>query len=340
MTCKQPEVQSATRSSSSSGRPRGNSLKRDDSGLLKFRTEYLSNSSHQTTSYEGEMDDLDPSQEPAVLEYVEVRRTDDFISSNGTNKTRPAAPQEKSRGHAYIRILSPAVNEALRCVVDYYPSLDLAGKVIKVYEPFAVFVFFEAELTAYRQRLLDDPEPVSDSCVNRYAAKHISVALDFVKARTQDAVEKESQRHSRGYCTFDMLWLLYKPGVDIYLDYTMAGEHDPHVLMSMDFDLTNGKTNAYSLKAWNMDANSWSVGPTEVHLPIERFAGEKEIITLLGFPCEFVRFRQGVDEKEADEIRRHFIDRGKLWYDMRRKQNCYSFDGVTTTFPRREVGPT
>jgi hypothetical protein len=309
-----------------------------NAGSVVYRTEYSNITTSQTVSFEGKKEQIGALEEPPVLEYVEVRLTDDPIASTAGPAEKKENYQEKGRGHSYIRILSPAVSEALRCVVDYFPSVDLSGSIIKVHEPFAIFIFFEQEITEYRKRLeYDTQEDALVSCPNRYASKHIAIAQDFVMERTRDAINAERERHARGYATFDMLWLLYKPGADIFFDFDNVGEHDPFIVKAVDFDLINGKTNVYRASYWNMNANSEWVGAAQFTSTIERFAGEKEIVSLRAYPCEYLRFAKDVDDGDLRAIKDHFINRGKTWYGLRRKTRCYKFDGRTTTYPRRNV---
>lgn len=278
--------------------------------------------------------EVDYSKEPPVLEYVEVR-TSSLATVSDTVKD--VAKTENARGHAYINILSPCVAEALRCVVDYFPSVDFSETIIKLYEPYSVFVFFEKELTEYRQRLEKASEDEQFSCANRWASRHLDIAQSFVRERLQESIAAERARHARGFATFDMLWLLYKPGSDIYYDRKEVGEHDPFIFSELDFDLTNGSTNTYSLKVWNMDADSIRVGATQWEFTISRFAGEKHIPSLIAFPREYLRFAEGVTESGLAAIEEHFLDRGKKWFKLRRKVLPHHFDGYTTTFPRRTV---
>lgn len=307
--------------------------------LIKYRVEYVSILSEQTVSFDGNSDESYTLEEPQVLEYVEVRWTDEFKESASlVGEKEKADLNSKAKGHAYIRILSPAVCEALRCVVDYFPKVDLSGTVIKVYEPFEIFVFFERELTEYRNRLGScDSDAVPTSCANRFAHKHIGIVQDFVKERVQEVVDAERERHARGYATFDMLWLLWRPGTDVYFDFHNMGEHEPHVLLQVDFTLTNGTTKGYSVTCWHIDSNAEWVGPAARQDRIDRFSGEKEITSLRVYPCEYLRFKRGLEEGDLKAIRDHFTNRGRVWYDLRRKKRCYYFDGISADFPRRSV---
>lgn len=306
-----------------------------DSRLVRYRIEYVGKESG-SFSLDGKPAQPDTSEEPVVFEYVEVRLTSQGTLSSAA-KAEDIPKTDRGKGRAYINILSPAVAEALRCVVDYFPGLDLSANVIQVHEPYSVFVFFEKELTEYRERAAKLAEDDESSCPNRWADKHIGMVQDFVRKQLQESVDAERERHTRGQCTFDMLWLLYKPGCDVYCDLKNIGEHEPYIFSDIEFDLVNNAAESYKFLIWNMDADSTWVGPAMGELYIPRFAGEKEINSLKLYPCEYVRFSDDVDEEDAAMIKQHFVNRGKKWYNLRRKiQSCH-FDGFTTTFPRRVV---
>ncbi|KAH7322621.1 hypothetical protein B0I35DRAFT_350094 [Stachybotrys elegans] len=311
-------------------------LEKSDANLVKYRIEYVSDGSDKTASAEGGGQQLDPREEPPVLEFIEVRVTDELSTFEMAHRDKEISFQEKRKGHCYMRILSPAVNEALRCVVDYFPSIDLSGRVIKVPEPFSIFVFFEKELTEYRNKLKWEPgnEP-PEECPNRWAYKHIGIVQDFVRARMQSAVDKERELHKKGKVTFDMLWLLFKPGSEVFLDHVVTGEYNPWIISNVNFEITNGATNRYRLAFWHMDANNIYVGPAETAKSIDRFAGEKDITSLDVYPCEYLRFDPTLDDADLKGIRQHFIDRGRKWFRLRRQRSCYDFNGYGISFPRR-----
>lgn len=307
-----------------------------DSDLVRYRIEYAGQMSG-SVFFDGKITQRKTSsKEPPIFEHVDVRLSSKETLAATTNEEE-ISRTENGKGHAYINILSPAVAEALRCVVDYFPDLNLSGNIIKILEPYSVFVFFEKELTEYRERVGSAAQDESSTCPNRWAAKHIGIVQAFVKEQTQEAVDAERARHARGYATFDMLWLLYKPGSDVYYDRYDYGEHEPYVVSTVNFDLVNDAANFYLLGLWNIDADSSWVGPLEIGTEVQRFVGEKRIPSLRAFPCEYLRFSDDIAEGEVSTIRQYFVNRGKKWYGLRRKTQCCQFDGFTTTFPRREV---
>lgn len=256
-----------------------------------------------------------------ILEIVDVRMTSEVPKGQSY-----PPPYDLQKGHSYIVIHSPAVLEALRCIVDYFPAHDLSGNTLKILEPYEILVFFEKELSQYRQRLLD--EPPNTSCLNNWAYEHITIVQEFVREQLQEKIDAETERHAQGYVTFDMLWLLYKPGDDVYTDLVDVGGHTPWVVKTVDFSIRNGSSDYYRVNVWNICGNSTWVGPRWRSVQTERFAGERKITELNAFPCKYLRFMEGLDEEQAEEIRRYFIKRGEKWFALRRRIGCHSFDGL------------
>ncbi|KAK7413655.1 hypothetical protein QQX98_007437 [Neonectria punicea] len=261
--------------------------------------------------------------EPPVLEYIDVQ-----LSSLHTisDKVENIANRVAARGHSYINILSPAVAEALRCVVDFFPGIHLSESIIRVFEPYSIFVFFEKQLTEYRERLDKAAETDPLTCANRWASKHLSFK----------ALSRSGSRQ-KGYATFDMLWLLYRPGADMYFDCWNINEHEPFVMTGVEFTYINDAAEFYNVRLWNMDADFGRVGPSPWEFKVHRFAGEKKIVDLLAFPCDYIHFSEDVDGESLPSIKKHLINRGKKWYSLKREIRPHHFDGFTTTFPRRSV---
>ncbi|RSM07893.1 hypothetical protein CDV31_008385 [Fusarium ambrosium] len=273
-------------------------------------------------------------EEPPIFEHFDVRLSS---LSNITEKVDQdiLAKTQVATGHCYINIFSPAVAEALRCVVDYFPGVYLSESVIRVAEPYNIFVFFEKQLTEYRERLDKAAETDPLTCANRFASKHIAIVQEFVKKRIQAQVDAERERHARGYASFDMLWLLYKPGEDMYFDRWNINEHEPFVMTGVEFTFINETADFYKARLWNMDADFDRVGPSPWEFKVDRFAGEKKIVDLPAFPCEYLHFSEDIESESIPAIKEHLVNRGKKWYNLRREVRPYHFDGFTTTFPRK-----
>ncbi|GME40379.1 hypothetical protein BDV95DRAFT_572261 [Neofusicoccum parvum] len=234
-------------------------------------------------------------------------------------------------GIPYVEILSPAIREALRAVVDYYPEYNFDSKNLKIYWPYPVLTHYDEALERYQKRF-ENRECTTPTCSSQHAHKHISILRDFVRQKTGDSVDEERKRHERGYVTFEMLWLLFQPGDDVLYDMNLLGEPQPYVMKQLDWNGEGGSISAYSLTLWNIDANSEHIGPCDTTYQFNPFAGEKEITSLTAYPFKY--FKRGKDGKTPAEVKKSLVERGKLFFELRKK-GCWDFNGYGTTFPRR-----
>lgn len=236
---------------------------------------------------------------------------------------------------SYIEITSPAVLEALRSVVDYYPEYDFRTKRLKIHWPYPILTHVRDALTRYRDLFSSEScDATNPFCFNRLAYKHIGVVQDFVQEKVGHLVAIEKERHKRGYATFEMLWLLYEPGTDVYVDFLFLGEWQPHVLKKIEYTGFNDTITNLKVHYWNMHADSVNIGPCDWNLDIPSFSGEKKITSLVVYPCSY--FEMNSEGKNADEVREHFTERGKMFLQLRKKA-CWWFDGYEGKFPRRPV---
>lgn len=90
---------------------------------IKYRVEYISSVSPGVAPGLDEDKDTSDMGDSAIMEHVEVRLTREAFESGSSKQRSSRKYHAYAKGNSYITILSPAVNEALRCVVDYYPNV-------------------------------------------------------------------------------------------------------------------------------------------------------------------------------------------------------------------------
>ncbi|ORY14832.1 hypothetical protein BCR34DRAFT_559937 [Clohesyomyces aquaticus] len=296
--------------------------------------------------WEEESDRFAPSRTPPsqpVLEVITIAFTaQDRSPYHYRDAGPPKAPPIHSMGEKYIQINSAAVVNALRAVVEYCPGQNMIGDSITISEPYTVLVYHEKELAAYRENFapgklegFQNPDEDSEPClVEQDTYEHLGLVLDFLQLTLKDSLEKEKARHMREkpVTTYDMLWTLFRPGIDVYFDTQSCGIFDSYVVRSVDWEINNGSPVRYTIGLWNLYYNAIYVGPriyTAVVLP---FDGEKEIADLDIFPCEYLR--EDKHKETPEEMRKRLEERGKMFYRLTSKQ-CMWYDGLTTTFPRQ-----
>jgi hypothetical protein len=103
----------------------------------------------------------------------------------------------------------------------------------------------------------------------------------------REKVEQEYERWSSAVpkASFEMIWLLLVPGVDVYCDENASGSKEPFVISYVDFDIPNKSWNQYKVKAWHLDGDDNCIQPVEVDFTIDPFHGEKPIQELEETAC-------------------------------------------------------
>ncbi|RAL60584.1 hypothetical protein DID88_009779 [Monilinia fructigena] len=134
------------------------------------------------------------------------------------------------------------------------------------------------------------PKGTSDykeNCDDAEASHHINVLQKYLEDSFEDKLKFEDDRHARAnpVATFDMLWMLFKPGMDVYaqFDEQRAG-----------FVYFDGRF----------------VGRRSHEVTIAPFEGEREITSLKVIPAHYI------DRNPVISPRKQLEDRGEKFYSM------------------------
>ncbi|KUI68921.1 ATPase family AAA domain-containing protein 3 [Cytospora mali] len=231
-------------------------------------------------------------------------------------------------------IVSPAIIQALRSVILYYPDLVLRSDRLSFTSPFAALAHHADDLREYRDRLLaskeegqvqdptsqqkpafpPDHESMTEFC-NAKAAEHVSMLLDYLEDSYGDKVQAEVARNGRGLCTFAMLWMMLKPGTTVYVRSRPEEVPSAMVIKSVEEDpaiiFRNDNERApYKIRLWHLDFDGRRVGRRLQEKTLIQFDGEREITSLQVFPCHFL------DRQDNASTRKQVIERGKKWYGL------------------------
>lgn len=278
----------------------------------------------------------DTGKETSVLEFIEV------VQTTSKEMTKDTLPPVMSKAQSYIKVISPAVLAALRHVVNYYPSQNLDGERVIIKEPYAVVVHHEDELEKYRQKFAfacSSGEPKQAAgCANRYAYKHIGVLLDFVRDKVGEAVKAERERSARGCSSRNMMWLMLKPGTDVYYDEDDNDDYEPYVVKSCNAFISDGRVVRYTIRLWKLDVSTDFTGQLGLNTRTICHSGgngEYEIVGGTVFPCAF--WKDGViNGRRASEFEKSLVDRGRMFHRLQRK-GCFHFQGTSMLKPTRAV---
>jgi len=94
--------------------------------------------------------------------------------------------------------------------------------------------------------------------------KHLELLFDFLDTEVMKSVKDEQERNSRGYFTFDYLWVAMEPGKTIFYA-TKKGEEgvfQPKVIHSVSGGIFGQSRKPWTIRLWSMeyDGLHWSCG--------------------------------------------------------------------------------
>lgn len=245
-----------------------------------------------------------------------------------------------------VFVESPAIIQALRSVVKYYPDLGLRTADRPPFtSPFSALAHHMDDLREYRDNLLiakdqqqyyqghtkeQMPEFPPDhqylpTLCNAKAAEHITVLLDYLYKAYGDRVQAELARNERYLCTFSMLWAVLVPGTTVYVRDRAEDLPSAMVIKSVEVDSAilfrnDNERSPYKIHLWGLDYDGRSVGRTLRERTLAQFDGECSIFSLQVFPCHFL------DRKDDGVTRKKMIERGKKWYALL-KGDMVRYDG-------------
>ena len=274
-----------------------------------------------------------PKQLPALelITNVETNATVD------EGKQLEQAPQSVLRVESpVLKINSPAIINALQRVVDYYPEQDFSGDSLSVSQPFALLIHHQRELASFRETYAPGKVRSENECCEREenTYEHLGVLQKLLQQRVGVSVEIEKLRHERGYATFEMLWMLFKPGITVYSDTWSDGNYDAYVIHSVTGGAAESPTSPLQMRLWNLEFDGSLIGRCGMTRTQSPYNGEKRISELEVFPCEF--WEDNPTEKYPNGLKESLIERGKVFLKLTSRR-CMNYDGLTASAPRTHV---
>ncbi|CAD6593811.1 MAG: hypothetical protein ASARMPREDX12_007682 [Alectoria sarmentosa] len=256
----------------------------------------------------------------------------------------------------YLIIRSQLVLDILRDIVQYYPSVSLQANEFALQEPFCMLLHYRQELTERRDQLKQAASEMTslDRDLSSTAHEHLAYLTDFVHQRYADALSRELARHreTRAMCTYDWVWLLFRPGNIVYawdhdtLRAYIVEEHDrqvgqetegkigPQTLSVADDVERMPRPASLTITVWALDFDGERLGRCRDTYSIPAFDGEKPILSLPIFPNKYLKHDKRVHQTLSTE--EYLIQRGRLFFEMT-KRSYMEHHGETLTSPRRTV---
>ena len=308
-----------------------------DPVLVRYKHEYRNDTTHAVIHVEVSTEPFEVhSEASSVFDIVTTFNTPD----NSTwDPSRKGLPQLVSTfGYKSIIIYSSSIINALRTIVDYESTETFSGDSIIIREPFAVLVHYYDQLTQYREKF--DPR-LGNRELCRFTKDiylHLGLLVDHLDANVMPNVREEESRHRRGVATFDMLWLLWKPGCEVVGDGArgnfdlVSKRWDGFILHSVDYSIKDGRLLGYDLVLWGMQYNGKNLQSYEVTMFVYPFSGKRNIRDLPGaVPAQYWG-----NPNDPDYTVEYLKRRGMQYFSLMEKQ-CVYYAGDTLKHPFARV---
>ncbi|KAG6354620.1 hypothetical protein INS49_004638 [Diaporthe citri] len=201
-----------------------------------------------------------------------------------------------------LRIYSSAILNALRSVVQYYPSQDLTGSTIEIKWPYPILVHHYDVLQKFRANC-DAKDPDELCAREKDASAHIAHLLRFLDDNIMERVWAEEERVKKGFHTFDNLWINFKPGSTV-LFRTLQSEWEAMVVSHVTGGIYQNPTAPWKVNGWQLEFDGKYLGRRVGEITPFPFDGEKsfKVDTI------FVPDRDRIENEEAEKL----INYGKI----------------------------
>ena len=285
--------------------------------------------------------------------------------------SKPDSLQLEALSRTSVLISSPFLCTKLVDIVGYYPSfckiinrelLDLSHTScattysrLRVFEPYAAFMHNFPQIAALAESKGSDkiagqsgvqsekPCKNPEDEILRLQIRHVRQLYGFLKP-LHDAVVlpiQEQLKKDTPRLTFDMLWYIFRPGTDVYVD--IAGSIQTCVVMDVlsNYDNDDAKYSEaqinetrlryYVLDLWHLDTDGNKIGRVLTTRRIEGFTGFKDVVELEACPVPIW------DNFDKGERRQRILRRSKLLLDSLRQGYLLArYDGPIDR--RRQAG--
>ncbi|KAF7194480.1 ATPase family AAA domain-containing protein 3A-like [Pseudocercospora fuligena] len=195
-----------------------------------------------------------------------------------------------------LEIQSPALCQAIRNVVTYYPDQSFrVGATIKCDDPPKLIYYHRHELAAYKEREDTDER----------TKRQLDLLLGFLHAHIGNQIEQYEAFLAAGMVKFSHLWMMFKPGTLVYeaetqqLFYLKKGEYA---------ETPCGKV--YALECEYVDYDGEKIGTATRVLKINGFGNPREVDFLPFRPLALCAASEDISKKAMARAQRFLQLRG------------------------------
>ena len=276
-----------------------------------------------------------------------------------------------------IKTSSPFLCTKLVDIVSYYPSfqkqisnelLDVTRtsskgvQALNIDEPYCVLLHHFLQISEFVENAAErsqntdkgnlDTQQQSANNISQLQMDHLQQLLVYLAPIYQSKVLpiQQALEGATPRIAFDMLWYIFKPGTDVYLNISGTVQicvvRDSYVQSQSDVEKKKDRrrkkrnprlkvplneTPVWTVELWNLASNGASVGRNRMDHNISYFTGLKDIFDLTVCPVSlFDTCDQG--KRRNDVLRRNKF----LWKALEQGHSLLSYDGPADD--KRHVG--
>lgn len=129
-------------------------------------------------------------------------------------------------------------------------------------------------------------------------AYDVGVLVNFLLPEYQRTVDPEKALHARGLASYEMLWLLLEPGIEVY--GKIDGQYAAFIVTTVpEIGGQDYVPKQTQIAVWSLASAGDKIVRHRHDFAINAFAGEREIISLDLFPCKYLDIKDGEDKKAS-----------------------------------------
>ena len=247
---------------------------------------------------------------PPRNRYYSDEEDDDYIPPDMNDTRRPVRTE--------MIIRSNFLRAALTAVIGYYPGFERLGESQPIEAPYQVLVHHREALEHFK---LNQPSCHSAEYADT-TAKHIDVLLGFLAETHSEHLALEAKRWdnpSGATATYDMFWVLLKPGEIVYKE--RHGCVTPFVISSATPMVgSDGRQTGYLVYLWNVTWSDSGLKRKMIQTIVPPWTGERAIDAL---PIVPARFLPGGAKKAAEEQ----VRLGRAYWELAKQPAYKEYDG-------------
>jgi hypothetical protein len=230
-------------------------------------------------------------------------------------------------------IRSPELIGIIKDVVKYWPTSAYYDNQTKleINKPYRSICVYLAEFEKRHASLLvqvEDSKKLGAEMQKEASRKlaELNTLIEEVNRVQRIPMERERQRYEGDTpkATFEMLFMLYKPGTEVFVSTEdFQGFCRVRLLFWVPGAILGvGQDDPYAsvdLNLWYLDHDGSFLSPRHLKIPIQRFSGEKSITTLPAYPTEYMDKAWEVGDEHVARGRKYLElvknDFKHCWYD-------------------------